>query len=370
MAQASVPADEAADWAKMAMDCVGRLGPALSQATLGFIYVTDPLAAELARIVAFLRQTSGVRDWVGSVAIGIAAGDREFFGEASMVVMVGALPQSAYRLMPVIDSPQADLAELAAWAQTAGPAIGIVHGDPANAALPEIIDRVAARASAFLLGGLSSSRGATVQVAGQLVRGGLSGVMLGAGVSVAAGLSQGCSPIGKLRRITAARENVVFEIDDRPALEVFKEDIGDILARRLERAAGYIHVALPVASSDTGDYLVRNLIGIDVERGWLAIGERVATGDSLLFVRRDRDAAEHDLVRMLTQLKKRLSGPPAAGLYFSCIARGPNLFGPSSEEMGILRRELGEFPLIGMFCNGEISNNRLYGYTGVLALFL
>ena len=35
-----------------------------------------------------------------------------------------------------------------------------------------------------------------------------------------------------------------------------------------------------------------------------------------------------------------------------------------------VRRELGEFPLVGMFCNGEICNDRLYGYTGVLALFV
>ena len=29
-----------------------------------------------------------------------------------------------------------------------------------------------------------------------------------------------------------------------------------------------------------------------------------------------------------------------------------------------------DFPLVGFFANGEISNHRLYSYTGVLALFL
>jgi small ligand-binding sensory domain FIST len=89
-----------------------------------------------------------------------------------------------------------------------------------------------------------------------------------------------------------------------------------------------------------------------------------------MFVRRDRDAAERDLVRMLAGLRRRLPGEPRAGLYFSCLARGPNLFGPDSAEVGIVRRELGDFPLVGMFCNGEICNDRLYGYTGVLALFV
>jgi small ligand-binding sensory domain FIST len=96
----------------------------------------------------------------------------------------------------------------------------------------------------------------------------------------------------------------------------------------------------------------------------------VATGDQLLFVRRDRRAAEEDLVRMLQRIRRGATAPPRAGLYFSCIARGPNLFGPESAELGLLRRKLDDFPLVGMFCNGEISNSRLYGYTGVLALFL
>ncbi len=61
--------------------------------------------------------------------------------------------------------------------------------------------------------------------------------------------------------------------------------------------------------------------------------------------------------------------PPRAGIYFSCVGRGPNLFGPHSEELSIIREVLGDFPLVGFFGNGEISHDRLYGYTGVLTLF-
>ena len=90
----------------------------------------------------------------------------------------------------------------------------------------------------------------------------------------------------------------------------------------------------------------------------------------MMFCRRDRQAAEADLKRMLGQIKRRLNGPPRGGLYFSCIARGVNLFGPDSAELRLIREELGDLPLAGFYANGEISNNRLYGYTGVLALFL
>jgi small ligand-binding sensory domain FIST len=60
---------------------------------------------------------------------------------------------------------------------------------------------------------------------------------------------------------------------------------------------------------------------------------------------------------------------PQGGLYFSCLARGEHLFGSRGAELEVIRRALGEVPLVGFFCNGEISRDRLYGYTGVLTLF-
>jgi len=82
------------------------------------------------------------------------------------------------------------------------------------------------------------------------------------------------------------------------------------------------------------------------------------------------DAATEDLKRMLAGLKRRAGDSPRAGVYFSCVARGPHLFGSDSEELKLIQSELGDIPLIGFYANGEISNDRLYGYTGVLALFL
>jgi small ligand-binding sensory domain FIST len=132
---------------------------------------------------------------------------------------------------------------------------------------------------------------------------------------------------------------------------------------------GNIHVALPVVGSDTGDYVVRNLIGVDMERGLLALGEPVDKGDRLFFVSRDADAARQDLIAMTTRLKKRSGGTPKAGLYVSCIARGPQMFSDENSEIELIRLILGDIPLVGVYLNGEISNNRLYTYTGVLTLF-
>ncbi len=361
-------------WRQALAACIERLGPVPAGANLGFLYATDAFAADLPAIVEALKERSGIRDWVGSIGVGIAAADQEYFDEPALALMVAALPPSAFRLIDNFGGAERDadsaLARAAVWAKDQGPTVSVVHADPRNPRLTGLVEGLAEATSGFLVGGLTSSRGAIEQVAGKVVEGGISGVMLANSIAIATGLSQGCSPIGPSRTITAAERNVAFEIDGRRALDVLREDIGDVLSRRLERLGDYIHAALPVVGSDTGDYLVRNLAGIDTQRGWVAIGELIAAGDQIMFVRRDREAAEADLVRMLARLKRRAPAAPKGGLYFSCVARGPNLFGPGSAELAILRRELGAFPLVGMFCNGEISNNRLYGYTGVLALFL
>lgn len=358
---AAADGDASAAWPRLVTDCVRQLGPLAGRAGLGFVYVTDHLVPHLAEVTAQLRQSTAIGTWVGSVGIGIIATGAEYFDRPALAVMAASLPPDSWRLLGSGTS---------GWSGEEGPSLAVVHADPRSPDLPEAVAKLSGELSSFLVGGLPSSRGALDQVAGDIVRGGISGVLFRPGLAVTTGLSQGCSPIGPVRTVTAGRQNVIFEIDGKPALEVFKQDIGEVLARKLERVAGYIHAAFPVSGSDTGDYLVRNLVGIDPERGWLAVGEQVTVGDRLLFVRRDQQAAEQDLVRMLRKVKRGCSRPPRGGLYFSCIARGPNLFGPDAAELRIVRRELGDVPLVGMFCNGEISNNRLYGYTGVLTVFV
>ena len=88
-----------------------------------------------------------------------------------------------------------------------------------------------------------------------------------------------------------------------------------------------------------------------------------------MLFRSDRESAAEDMRRMLDSIRQGLFGRPRGGVYYTCLGRGPNLFGEHSEELNMIREALGEFPLVGFFCNGEISHNRLYGYTGVLTVF-
>ena len=173
--------------------------------------------------------------------------------------------------------------------------------------------------------------------------------MLAPEIAVATGLTQGCMPIGPVHRIDEARDNVIMAIDGRPALAVFYEDIGPELAQDPRRLGGLIFAGLPVAGSDTGDYLVRNLMAIDPGQGWVVLGAEVAAGDQILFCRRDPDSARTDISRMLRQLAGRLPGPPKAGVYVSCIARGAALFGEPGVETADDPRNSRRFPADRVF---------------------
>ncbi len=355
------------DWQDAARLCLAQLGG--PPANLGFLYVTDLLADHLAEILDFFRQRTGVPHWVGAVGIGICAGAREYLDEPALAVMLGEFAPGSFQVFSGVKSGN-DLGLTRFKCGERAANFAIVHADPQNSEVPDLITGIAAKMeSGFLVGGLASSRRRNLQIADKVTEGGISGVLFADEVTVATRLTQGCSPIGPKHVITQAQRNIIITLDARPALEVMKEDIGETLARDLNRLGGLIFVGLPIAGTDTGDYLVRNLVGIDPERGLVAIGERVETGMQAMFCRRDSASATEDMARMLESMKKGLYTRPRGGVYYSCLGRGANLFGPNSEELKMIGAAFGELPLVGFFCNGEISHNRLYGYTGVLTLF-
>ena len=328
---------------RRALDDLGRPGRGL-----GFVYFTDHLLGQAGEILETLRAKTGVDDWVGSVGTGVLATGAEYQDEPAIAAMVADVEAfSVFSGRHPLKGP--------------APHFAIVHADPSAPELVDLVADMAAKtATGFLAGGISSSRAATVQIANEVLSGGMSGAALGSRVAVATRLSQGCTPYPGRFRISGCEENVIVALDGRPALDVLLDTVRGDKAELL--------VGLPVPGSDTGDYTARNLIGVDPKSRAIAIGERVEPGEEILFCKRDGAAARADLARMLGEL--RAAAPAARGaLYYSCVARGEHLFGSRGAELGLVRQALGDVPLVGFFCNGEISRDRLYGYTGVLTLF-
>ncbi|HEV2673608.1 MAG TPA: FIST N-terminal domain-containing protein [Aliidongia sp.] len=357
------------DWQVLYGDCLAQITPLPADANFGLLYVTDLLAGELPGILDRLKRDTGIAVWVGAVGIGICATGVEYMDEPALAFLVGALPAGSFRLF-ALDQPDPPSALTRPAPGGERLSTGLVHGDPRFGAVAETVAAVAGAAQAYLIGGLSSARTAPWQVAGKVVESGVSGVLFDDRIELVTGMTQGCSPIGPVRRITAGVDNIISEIDGQPALEIFKRDIGELLSRDLQKVGGLIFAGLPVPGTDRADYLVRNLLAIDQGEGWIAIAGPVAPGDAILFCRRDRAAATADLDRMVDDVVRRAGGRAKGGVYFSCVGRGPGFFGGEGVEMAAIQERLPDLPLVGFFGNGEIVCDRIYGYTGVLALFL
>ena len=361
------PASAGNDWAELARRCAAQLGPPGTCGTLGVLYATEALAEDLPSIVMFLRERTGVAHWVGAVGPAVCATGAEYGDDAALVVLTADLPPADfYVLAPVGEGRLNDT--LKGWMGRAKPRFGVVHGNPRDEDTLLALDMVAAAGELFLVGGLTSAVRCG-QVADKVTDGTLSGVLFAGDTAVVTGLTQSCVPIGRIHAISAARDNVIDTLDGERALDVLQGDMA-IGTGNGEAFDGTVAAGLIVTGSDTNDYMVRDLVGIDPDSGRIAIGSEVATGDRLVFVRRDRQAAVADMARMLDDVARRAGGEIRGALYHSCVARGSNLFGAGAVEARMIQDALGDVPMIGMFGNGEFCNGRLYTYTGVLTLFL
>lgn len=366
-------------WAHCVAACVRALPEAHEAAPvhepLGFVYATAPLAPDLAAILSVLREATGVAQWVGGVGAGICATGREVHGAPALSVMIADLPRDAWRIFGTL-MRHGDMIEdsVLDWAGPVAPVLGVVHGDAANHAMTFLVSDLADDTDGFLVGGLTGS-GAEIpvpsQVAGLPTRGGLSGVLMSSAVPVAVGVTQGCAPIGPFHTVTDVHRAAVTRLDGRRPLDVLCAETGARGREDLRDLAGVVHVGVQVNGSDTGAYAVRSLVAIDPGTGWIAPATPLVPGDRIRFVRRTQAAAEEDMRSMLARLAGRLGGRrPRGGIYVSCRARGPQLFGGRDREIGLIREAMGPFPLTGFFGTGEISHNRLCSHAGVLTLFL
>jgi len=390
--------------------------------TLGLLYITDHYADEAQALLDHLSaELPEVTDWSGTVGVGVSASNVEYFDEPALVVMLLELPSDQYRVFSgVAPLPRSGGNGFAAHT-------ALVHADGATPDVAGLIAEMAERTtSGYVFGGLSASRGASVQfavggngnlagqgAAGGVFGGGLSGVAFGRGVPLLSRVTQGCQPVGPTHRITAAKDNVVLQLDGEPALDVLLQTLGVSLEgvpqQTVERVratlAGLMDADAVPAAGRTGhfgtDTRVRHIIGLDGARHGVALADMVETGMRLAFCQRHVAAARADLMRICAEIREELApgetelapqpagaadGPTplparemalphrrerhvAGAIYVSCSGRGGPHFGGPSAELQIVRHALGDVPLAGFFAGGEIAHHHLYGYTGVLTVF-
>ncbi len=398
------------DWRDTAKVVLEKLEEARTpghQFNLGFLYITDALVDDAVSILNLFKSVLNIDHWVGSVGLGVSGCGQRFIDQPAISAMIGRFDKDDFCLFPSFSiDPSAAEAALKPWLAAQDPMLALVHGDPLSEENPaHTVERFEALLGGFVVGGLSSSRQVNLQFSDEVVDGGLSGVVFSQNVKVATTLSQGCTPIGSSHTITRCDGHTVLELDEKKAVEVFEQDLRSFAIKKIDRdpdeilideaalgdptavpeefkslMKGEILAALPISESDQKDYLVRNIMGLDQDEGSMMIAEHVNKGDRLLFVHRDHDSVYEDLSKSLLELRKRVETEegvfaPKGAVYISCVARAfsdPGLSDNPHEhnEVELIQDILGDVPLTGFYAGGEISKARLYGYTGILVLFL
>jgi small ligand-binding sensory domain FIST len=234
-----------------------------------------------------------------------------------------------------------------------------------------------------VLGGLASGdfsqRATQVYLNGDVYEEGAVALSISGDVQLSGVISQGCTPIGDTWTITKVQDNLILEIGNRPAYEILLETFSRLNPDEQKKAQGNLFIGLVVNEYldefHRGDFLVRNLLGVDPNSGIIAVGAHPRAGQTLQFQRRDATAANEDMIAMLDHAHNRLKGSEILGACLcSCNGRGSSLFGYPHHDAGMVQKRFGPIGLAGFFCNGEIgpvgAKNFLHGYTASLALFV
>ncbi len=339
-----------------------------ADANLGFVYFADQYGSNVQAMVDRLTMLTGIHNWVGTSSLGVIGPVTAAQDQPGMALLVASLPEGSFQVFSGRERLPNMQGTDAAREQ---PYFAVVHADPSTPDMPDLIADMATKVSSgFLTGGLAIARVQAPMIANGALYGGISGVAFNEQIAITTRLTQGCCAVSEPCIITACDQNVVREIDERPALDAFLEAAGTSLGQDLRRAARYILPGLGVPGRDDADYRVRDVIGFDPANGLIAINDIVQVGQRIRFFRRDADCARADMKRMLRELKDSLEQPPRAALYVSCAARGARMFGNDNAEPEMLEEAFPGLPVAGFFAGGEISHDQLYGYTGVLTLFL
>jgi small ligand-binding sensory domain FIST len=366
------------DWRQaLGVALEGALAPLEGDAPdLLVLFASASYRQAYAELLAEAADRARATEVAGCSASGVIAGAREVEQEAGVAALALRLPPGSLLNARHVSAEEVDGSDLAGMPARACHGI-VLLADPFSTDVGTLIATLERDYPGVpIVGGLATGfpgahwtavfHGADVSEDGAVVVG------LGGSVGLRPVVSQGCEPIGEPWTVTDAREHIVRSIGTRPAYQVLVETIQALDPAQRERVSGNLLVGLAMNEYRDefrrGDFLIRNLIGIDPSSGAIAIAAQPRVGQTLQFQIRDARAADEELRHML----HGLAGGPSAALLFACNGRGAGLFGAPDHDARTVRELLGPLPLAGLFCNGEIgpvgAATYLHGFTASLAL--
>jgi small ligand-binding sensory domain FIST len=372
-----------------ARDAVGRVITD-SRATNGavdavFAFVTGHFAEDADDILERLWLELDPQALIGCSAEGVIGGDREIERAPGISILVAELPD--VRLHPFHIAGRSEWREILNDEEQLKDRVGlgpqtqaiIAMGDPFTTPIDPFMAALDKHAPGVpLVGGMASA----AQQPGdnflfrndQRFDQGLVGMSLSGPIAVETIVSQGCRPIGSHMVVTRSHDNVIEQLGGKPALRALQDAIDAITAHDRELLENGLLIGRAISEYrekfGRGDFLVRNVVGVEQDSGAIAVADYVKTGQTVQFHVRDAASADEDLKLLLDSRKL---AAPAGGLLFSCNGRGTRLFDEPCHDVGAARGALKAAPIAGFFAAGELGpvggRNFIHGHTASIALF-
>lgn len=374
---------------------------------LALVFISSAYASEYSRLMPLLQERLSVPALIGcggSGIIGMNSQDepKELEEEPALSLSLAHLPDvdvHAFHIpvndLPDLDSPPDAWVELIGVAPEKQPHF-ILLAEPFIAGVNDLLQGLDfAYPGTSKVGGLASASAMGVPSGlfcnYKLYRDGIIGVALSGNIVIETIVAQGCRPIGQPYQVTACDRNILFELAEqdstqqasgasqsRPPLEVLRDLIQNLSEadRQLAQHSLFVGVARDEFKQKLGhgDFLIRNLLGVDPRVGAIAIGDRVRPGQRIQFHLRDARTSEEDLELLLQNYQQEADNTTevAGALMFSCVGRGEGLYGKPDFDSQLFRRYLKNTQISGFFCNGEIGpvggSTFLHGYTSVFGI--
>ncbi|MCB9766048.1 MAG: FIST C-terminal domain-containing protein [Alphaproteobacteria bacterium] len=355
---------------------------------LALVFVSARYAGALDRLPGWLREQLPDTKVVGCTGGGIIGDGKEREDTPALSITAARLPDTAILPFHLAENlPPARSGEVEVWRERFGvqpehEPVFVLLPDPFTCDAQQLVDGMdAAWPRCPKVGGLASGGqriGENRLFCGErALHLGVVGVALYGDVQMDTAVAQGCRPVGPLLTVTRCERNLIYELDDRPAVEAVQavHDALTPMERALFRRSPMFGLAMvPADPPSHGDFLIRHVMGLDPKAGVLAIGAHPEEGQRVRFHVRDAAASAEDLRQVLRKAHQRARGAsPQGALLFSCLGRGERFYDTPDHDSRVFTEELGAAPLGGFFCNGELgpvhARTWMHGYTSAFGLF-
>lgn len=381
----------------------------VGSADLAIIFISSAYASDYPRLVPLILDKLPVPVLIGCGGAGIVGmGEREKAREIeaspALSLTVAHLPNVEVQPfyieaaeMPDLDSSPSSWTELLGVEAAKNPQF-ILLADPFSSRINDLLEGLdfaypgSAKIGGLVSGGMIERSGGLFYHDQQkprntyLYRQGTVGIALSGNIIVETIVAQGCRPIGPIYQVSEGERNIIISMTGKgadgtpqPPLNLLRDLIPSLSEkdRELSQHSLFIGIARDEFKMQlrAGDFLIRNVLGVDPRQGAIAIGDRVRPGQRVQFHLRDADTSALDLELLLQAFPrdKPNSSEVLGALIFSCLGRGENLYEKPDFDSGLFQRYFANVPLAGFFCNGEIGpvagRTFLHGYTSAFALF-